>query len=155
MHFHWKGKIRVLKFISQGAHHSNSRWYQKNFSHVFHMNQFWFTYLSCSALYLVAPEFYTGELEEYRSDLCIVPVCVLGEEVRVCVCEGEFCSWTCIYITSILFLFRLPLFFFGCLWRAGGGFGRSYYSMPLQPMPQYTHWEFDLLQPPDKTVLWI
>lgn len=106
-----KGQNKSSKIYSQSAHHSDSRWYQKNFSHICHMNQFWFTYLSCLTLYLVAPEFFIGELEEYKSGLYIVAVCVLGEEVCVCVCEGEFCSWTCICITSILFLFRLPLFF--------------------------------------------
>lgn len=53
------------------------------------MNQFQLTYLSCLTLCLVAPEFYIGELEEYKSGLCSVAVCVLGEEVSVCVCEGE------------------------------------------------------------------
>lgn len=128
-----KGQNKSSKIYSQSAHHSDSRWYQKNFSHVSHMNQFWFTYLSCLTLYLVAPEFYIGELEEYKSGLYIVAVCVLGEEVCVCVCEGEFCSWTCICITSILFLFRLPLFFLAAYGELLEVLGEGIIQCPSNP----------------------
>lgn len=53
------------------------------------MNQFQFTYLSCLTLYMVAPEFYIGEFEEYKFGSCIEAVCALWEEgMSMCVRGG-------------------------------------------------------------------